>query len=208
MKKVLTTIVAILLAAPTFAQYSSGGFSLDEENLYSGVRLGMTSATLTGDVVDLGSRVGLTLAGIVGLRASNTAPVFLESGLYYTERGAKKGKITLSYNNLEIPFVVKYGLKVSDDIALLPFLGPYFSYAISGKYKSTEKGVEFDMGAFDEKQWAGLKRANMGIKLGCGAEYNNLYLELGYQFGITNICKDKDFTARSNALFVNFGVNF
>lgn len=208
MKKVLTTIVAILLAAPTFAQYSSGGFSLDEENLYYGVRLGMTSATLTGDVVDLGSRVGLTLAGIVGLRASNTAPVFLESGLYYTERGAKKGKITLSYNNLEIPFVVKYGLKVSDDIAVLPFLGPYFSYAISGKYKCTEKGSEFEMGAFDEKQWAGLKRANMGIKLGCGAEYNNLYLELGYQFGITNICKDDDFTSRSNALFVNFGVNF
>jgi hypothetical protein len=208
MKKVLSTIVAILIAAPTFAQYSSGGFSLDEENLYYGVRLGMTSATLTGDVVDLGSRFGLTLAGIVGLRASNTAPVFLESGLYYTERGAKKDKVTLSYNNLEIPFVVKYGLKVSDDIALLPFLGPYFSYAISGKYKSTLKGAEFEWGAFDEKQWAGLKRANMGIKLGCGAEYNNLYLELGYQFGITNICKDDDFTSRSNALFVNFGVNF
>lgn len=208
MKKVLSTIVAILIAAPTFAQYSSGGFSLDEENLYYGVRLGMTSATLTGDVIDLGSRFGLTLAGIVGLRASNTAPVFLESGLYYTERGAKKDKVTLSYNNLEIPFVVKYGLKVSDDIALLPFLGPYFSYAISGKYKSTLKGAEFEWGAFDEKQWSGLKRANMGIKLGCGAEYNNLYLELGYQFGITNICKDKDFTARSNALFVNFGVNF
>lgn len=208
MKKLLSTIVAILLAAPTFAQYSSGGFSLDEENLYYGVRLGMTVSSISGDIDDLGSKVGLTLAGIVGLRASNTAPVFLESGLYYTERGAKKGKVSLSYNNLEIPFVVKYGLKVSDDIAILPFLGPYFSYAISGKYKSTEKGAEFDFGAFDEKKWAGLKRANMGIKLGCGAEYNNLYLELGYQFGITDICKDDDISARSNALLINFGVNF
>ena len=38
--------------------------------------------------------------------------------------------------------------------------------------------------------------------------YNKMYLEAGYQFGITNVCKDDDFSARSNALFVNFGVNF
>ena len=199
MKKILTAIVAILMAAPTFAQYSSGGFSLDEENLYYGVRLGMTSATLSGDLNGLGSKVGLTMAGVIGLRASNTAPVFLESGLYYTERGAKKDKVSISYNNLEIP---------SDDIALLPFLGPYFSYAISGKYKSTAKGAEFEYGAFEEKDWAALKRANMGIKLGCGAEYSNLYLELGYQFGITNVCKASNSSARSNAFFINFGVNF
>ena len=208
MKKILTAIVAILMAAPTFAQYSSGGFSLDEENLYYGVRLGMTSATLSGDLNGLGSKVGLTMAGVIGLRASNTAPVFLESGLYYTERGAKKDKVSISYNNLEIPLLVKYGLKVSDDIALLPFLGPYFSYAISGKYKSTAKGAEFEYGAFEEKDWAALKRANMGIKLGCGAEYSNLYLELGYQFGITNVCKASNSSARSNAFFINFGVNF
>ena len=33
MKKLFTAIIALLVAVPTFAQYSSGGFSLDEENL-------------------------------------------------------------------------------------------------------------------------------------------------------------------------------
>ena len=47
----------------------------------------------------------------------------------------------------------------------------------------------------------------MGFKLGCGAEYNNLYLEAGYPFGITDISKGDD-GIHSNALFVNFGVNF
>ena len=66
------------------------------------------------------------------------------------------------------------------------------------------------VGTFDEKRafTGGLKRANMGFKLGCGAEYNKIYLEVGYQFGITNVCKDDDLSAHSNALFVNFGVNF
>lgn len=213
MKKVFAVIAALVLAVPSFAQYSSGGFDLDKENLYYGVRIGMTGATLSGDaaeVKDLGSKVGLTLAGIIGLHISKTAPVFLESGLYYTERGAKKDKFSVSYNNLEIPVLVKYGLKATDEIALLPFVGPVFSYAISGKYKYSDGGTSVEVGAFDEKKWPNgnaLKRANMGFKLGCGAEYNNLYLEAGYQFGITDISKGDD-GIHSNALFVNFGVNF
>ena len=213
MKKVFAVIAALVLAVPSFAQYSSGGFDLDKENLYYGVRIGMTGATLSGDaaeVKDLGSKVGLTLAGIIGLHISKTAPVFLESGLYYTERGAKKDKFSVSYNNLEIPVLVKYGIKATDEIALLPFIGPVFSYAISGKYKYSDGGTSVEVGAFDEKKWPNgnaLKRANMGFKLGCGAEYNNLYLEAGYQFGITDISKGDD-GIHSNAFFLNFGVNF
>ena len=46
MKKVFAVIAALVLAVPSFAQYSSGGFDLDKENLYYGVRIGMTGATL------------------------------------------------------------------------------------------------------------------------------------------------------------------
>jgi hypothetical protein len=195
-----------------FAQYSSGGFSLDEENMYWGVRFGMTVSSLSGDLssnLDLGPKVGMTLAGIVGLRPSDSTPVFIESGLYYTERGAKKDKIRVGYNTLEIPLVVKYGFKATDNIALLPFFGPYFSYAFSGKTKVEDlNGKIVSVGTFDEKKWEGLKRANMGFKIGCGAEYNKVYLEVGYQIGVTNICKKDEVTAHSNALFVNFGVNF
>ena len=214
MKKILTAIVAIFMAAPTFAQFSSGGFSIDEANLYYGVRAGLTVASISGDIPEvkpLGSKVGLTLAGIIGLRVSNTAPVFLESGLYYTERGAKKSKAAVGYNMLEIPVVAKDGFKVADELAILPFLGPTFSFAISGKAKnitSTEKGAIGETGTFEEKDWSALKRFNMGFKVGCGAEYSNLYLELAYQLGITNICKDSKFSGHSNALLINFGVNF
>lgn len=202
-------MIALFCSLGSFAQYSSGGFSLDEENLYWGVRFGITSATLGGDL-DLGSKTGMTLGGVIGLRASDSTPVFIESGLYYTERGAKKGKLRVGYNNLEIPLVVKYGIKATDDIAVLPFFGPYFSYAFSGKTKIQDKDGNsiISVGTFDEKKWNGLKRANMGFKLGCGAEYNKLYFELGYQFGITNVSKFDEVTAHSNALFANFGVNF
>jgi hypothetical protein len=207
MKKFFVSMVALLTSMSSFAQFSSGGFNLDEESIYWGVRFGLTGATLTGDL-DMGMKTGMTLAGVVGLRASDSTPVFLESGLYYTERGGKDGKARVGYNNLEIPIIVKYGIKATDEIALLPFIGPYFSYAFSGKTKIEEGGATVSVGTFDEKKWTGLKRANMGFKIGCGAEYNKLYLEVGYQLGITNLSKDEDLSGHSNALFVNFGVNF
>ena len=215
MKKVLVSLVAMLCSVSGFAQYSSGGFSLDEENMYWGVRFGMTVSSLSGDLssnLDLGSKVGMTLAGIVGLRPSDSTPVFIESGLYYTERGAKKDKIRVGYNTLEIPLIVKYGFKATDDIAVLPFFGPYFSYAFSGKtkqYDGTSTNI-VSVGTFDEKKafTGGLKRANMGFKFGVGAEFNKLYLEIAYQVGITNICKLDAYSSHSNAFVANFGVNF
>lgn len=201
MKRFFVAILTAILTVPSFAQFSSGGFDLSKENLYYGVRIGMTSATLSGDGLDADSKIGMTLAGIIGLRVSDSTPLFLESGLYYTERGAKN----VGYNNLEIPLLIKYGFKAGDQIALLPFIGPYFAQAISGKTKIDGTKV----GTFDEKKWMGLNRFNMGFKLGCGAEYNKLYLELGYQFGVNNISKADEIDGiHSNAFFANFGVNF
>ena len=184
----------------SFAQYSSGGFSLEKENLYYGVRIGVNIASLSGDF-DLGTKVGMNLAGVIGLRVSNAAPVFLESGLYYTEGGAKKDGLTQSYNCLEIPLLIKYGFKAGDNFAILPYIGPTFAMALktSTSYKEGKTSVSSEV--FD------LNKPNMGFKLGCGAEYNNLYLEAGYRFGITDMAKDNP-TGHANAFYVNFGLNF
>ena len=201
MKKILFAIVALFTAAPSFAQFSSGGFSLDEEHLYWGVRFGINFSSISGDLKADEGRTGMTLGGVVGLRVTDSAPVFLESGLYYTQRGAKKlegfkqgatpkslkGKL----NYLEIPLVIKYGITTENNIAILPFFGPYFSFAVAG---------DTDY----------LKRNDMGFKLGCGVEWNNLYLEAQYQFGVLNICdyETDDYSSHGNAFGINVGINF
>ena len=162
MKKLLVSIVAALMAAPAFAQYSSGGFELDKESMYYGVRFGGTIASVGGDV-SVGSKVGMTLAGVIGLRLSASTPVFLESGLYYTQRGAKDDDWEITSNNLEIPLVIKYGVKATDEIALLPFFGPYFAYAVSSDKK--DKRSQADM-ASGKNELHRLNRNNMGFKLG------------------------------------------
>ena len=207
MKKFFTAIVAMMLAVPSFAQFASGGFELDKNNVYYGARMGLNLASMSGDgLKDFdGMRAGLNLGGVVGLRVSSKSPVFLESGFYYTQRGGNNDDVKMTLKYLEVPLVIKYGIKATDDIAVLPFLGPYFSYAIGGRFKGKDKmGVKIDESSFNA-----VNHGDMGLKLGCGMEYDMLYLEAGYQFGIANIADDDiDDPIHSNALFINFCVNF
>jgi hypothetical protein len=197
MKKFLFTIVAVLMAAPSFAQFSSGGFSIDEEHVYWGVRFGMNFSGISGDIVDADKRrTGMTLGGVVGLRVTENSPVFLESGLYYSQRGAKtlkahekiaKDQLEGHINYFDIPLVIKYGFPMEDNMAVLPFFGPYVGFSLS-------------------KDSNCLKRSDMGFKLGCGLEWNNLYAEAFYQFGVVNIA-DKG-SSHGRNLGVNIGINF
>jgi hypothetical protein len=51
-------------------------------------------------------------------------------------------------------------------------------------------------------------RLDGGIRIGCGAEYQMIYAEAGFDFGIANI-NDNDFvSARNQCFFFNVGVNF
>lgn len=211
MKKFLFSIVAALLSVPTFAQFGSGDFSLSESSIYWGVRMGANIANISGDKpTDFGSKTGINLGGVVGLRLSHSTPIFLESGLYYTERGSKKdtkNKIGLTY--LEIPILMKYGLQATDDIAILPFIGPYFSLGFAGKSKWEANGTRNSKGSYSSDAInGGFNHADMGFKLGCGAEWNMIYLEAGYQIGVANIAKQEEYTSHGNALFINIGVNF
>ena len=205
MKKILMAIVAVLFAAPSFAQYSSGGFNLSESTLYYGLRMGPTFSTLTGDYADLGTKVGMNLGAVVGARVSEATPIFLESGLYYSMRGAKTGKTSAGLNYLELPILIKYGVQVADEIAILPYVGPYFAYGISGKYKIQNGDVVAKRGSYNYfNHW------DMGFKIGCGAEYNKLYAELGYQIGVSNLAKENpaDEKSHTSAIYFNVGVNF
>ena len=204
MKKFLVAIVAVLFAAPSFAQYSSGGFSLSESTVYYGARVGLNVGWISGDFdKSLGAKAGMNIGGVLGLRVSDATPVFLESGLYFAMQGAKDGKKEVNLNYLEIPLLIKYGVQVTDDIALLPYLGPTFGLGIAGKTKDPDEG---SVGSFSSD--GSFNRPDVGIKFGCGAEYNKLYLETGLKFGVTNILDDDNDAAHNGAWYLNFGVNF
>ena len=207
MKKFFMSIVAALVAASSFAQTNSGGFTLSETTVYYGARVGLNLATLTGDVDDAGTKAGLNVGPVIGLRISDSTPLFLESGLFFTMQGSKKSPSTVSLNYLRIPILIKYGFQATDEISVLPFLGPTLAFGVGGDWEIEGEGSTSSFGS--DK----FNRFDAGIRLGCGAEWNKLYLELAYEFGITNVAdwkknKTDKASVHNGNFMVNFGVNF
>ena len=194
-----------MISATSFAQMSSGGFQLSSGSTYYGLRLGFTSAYIGGDV-DSKARGGFNIGAVLGIKCSPSTPLFLESGVYYTEKGGKFTGGNTRFDYIEIPLLMKYGIKATDDLSVLPYIGPTFSFGIAGKTKDA-LGIVGENDSFDKGLF---NRFDVGIKLGCGVEYQMVYAELGYHWGITNISDlpapiDDAF---NRAFYMNLGINF
>lgn len=225
-RKILSTLLCLALAAPVAAQNYYGNnngsrtptsFFNEEHNLYYGLRLGLGLAHVSSDDSQLdGSsmQAGLNVGGIIGIQLSSAAPVYLESGLFYTEKGGKgynidentlsRGdKFTYDLNYLEIPIIVKYLFELDYDITIQPFFGGYFAYGISGSMKDYLHINKES--AFSDKYF---KRFDGGLRLGCGIQYQVLYGELAYDWGLSNISHAWFQSSHTGCLSINVGVNF
>ena len=221
MKKLFILILAGMMAAPSFAQFSTSRsrsrYNHNDTESYYGLRLGMNIASLSSDNADLDmdSRAGLAFGAVYGFQLANSTPVWLELGAFNSEKGGtmesvpfqmaenkvgfQKVKCRLSY--LQVPVVVKYSLDLIDDLYIQPFLGGYMALGLGGKMKYY--GEQRSTSSYDA-----VDRFDGGLRLGCGLEYQMLYAEAGFDFGIANI-GDSDFDGvHTRSFFINVGVNF
>lgn len=221
MKKLFTLMMAIAIAMPTFAQFDGSRktrnrFNHSNVEQYYGVRLGLNVASINSSTVglDMNSYAGLALGGVYGLQLANSTPLWLEIGAFYSEMGGKDNNYPFDKDKKEIsqkkttrlmylkaPIVFKYEFDVADDFYVQPFLGGYFALGIGGKTKLYEDKHSYD--SFDD-----YNRFDGGLRFGCGAEYQMVYAEIGFDFGIANICDDDFASARNQNFFINVGVNF
>ena len=217
MKRLLFAIVSILMAMPMHAQYDSygrtqapvGGFA-DEHNLYYGLRLGMALSTVNSDDSNLdgGSALtGINIGAVAGFQLSASAPVYFETGLHYTEKGGKgyvnNAKYTYNLNYIEIPLIIKYWYAIDENFSVQPFAGGYIAFGVGGKVKNYSDRDTYS--SFSESYF---KRFDGGLKIGCGAEFQIIYAELGYDLGLANVCHSDFDTSRTGCFYINCGVNF
>ena len=208
-------LVAIATLTAT-AQTYSGSCFYDRENpmgtgsMYYGFRIGPTFSTVNSDDANLdggNSQTGLTLGAVMGFQLSDDIPLFLETGLSYTEKGGKKTltgkKMTYDLNYLEIPILVKYIYDIDGHFSVQPLFGGYLSYGISGKIKNFGERQALD--SFSDTTF---KRFDGGLRIGCGVGYDLFYADLSYDIGLSNICHDTFDTSHNGCLYLNFGVNF
>ncbi|MCH5306496.1 MAG: PorT family protein [Prevotella sp.] len=212
MKKLLTFLFIVAMATPSFAQFETNRqrsrYNHNDTERYYGLRLGLNSSALNSDKIDIdmNARTGVSVGGVYGMQLANSTPIWLEAGLFYSEKGGKtqddngdQVKCRLTY--FEVPVVIKYAFDIADDLYLQPFLGGYVALGIAGKMK--EYGTRFSDSSYNY-----VNRPDAGLRLGCGLEYQMVYAEVGFDFGLANIGKDDFDSVRTQTLFINIGVNF
>lgn len=213
MKKKIAALLAAITALPAMAQYDGyeprGQFA-DEHNVYYGLRLGLGISTVNSDEKELdggGAKTGLNIGAVIGFQLSPAAPVYLESGLFYTEKGGKGhidgAKHEFGMNYLKLPVIVKYKYSIDENFSIQPFAGGYFAYGISGKIKNYAAKETFS--TFSDSRF---KRFDGGLKFGCGAEYQMIYAEIGYDLGLANLSHSDFDSSHNGCFYINCGVNF
>lgn len=217
MKRLMFAIMCIAMTLPALAQYDNYGRTQASmagydggPNIYYGLRLGLNVATVNSDDgrLDGGSaKSGINIGILAGFQLTPTVPVYLETGLFYTENGGKGyvdgAKFTYDLNYLKVPIVVKYRYELDDRFSVQPFLGGYFALGVGGKVKDFSERETYS--SFSENFF---KRFDGGLKFGCGAEYNIIYAELGYDLGLANICHSDFDSSHTGCFYINCGVNF
>jgi len=193
----------------TPSHYSSPTYSRPVD-YYFGLRLGLNVSSVNSDdrYLDGGTaKAGLNIGMVAGVQLAPATPVYLESGLYYSEKGGKgtfDGKtFTYQLNYLEVPLLMKYCIDIDRNTSVQPFAGLYASVGVGGKMKDFNNRKAYS--AFDDDAF---QRFDAGVRLGCGLQFAPVYIELGYDIGLANISHDYFDTAHTGAFFATVGVNF
>lgn len=225
MKKIVFIMMAMLMAViPSTAQnykhskyynqktgHLDYGFNNKGTDTYYGIRIGPGFSYVTSDDSRLDGgdwQTGLNVGVVAGFPLTYSDPLYLETGLYYIEKGGKKSlgggkKMTYDLNYLEIPVVVKYKYEIDDDLTIEPFAGGYFAAGVGGKIKNFAEREAQSSFRSDN-----FRRLDGGLRIGCGIGYDMFYADLTYDIGLANICHDTFDKARNRAVMLNFGVNF
>ncbi|NLI35221.1 MAG: PorT family protein [Bacteroidales bacterium] len=229
MKKIfLSAIFGIVLLIPASAQnngrnnrnnrsynnnsnrYNFNRWTNNDLGIYYGLRLGLGLSHINSDDKSLDggdNQSGLNLGFVAGMQVAYDTPIFLESGLYYTEKGGKgynsDKKFTYNLNYLELPIVMKYQYFINDDVAIQPFAGGYFAYGIGGRIKNYS-----DREAEDSFSGSKFRRFDGGLRLGCGISFQNIYMDMTYDIGLANISHDTFDASHNGCFYINLGVNF
>jgi hypothetical protein len=228
MKKILLlSMLCMMLALPAMAQrgyYPYGRSSQPRvqtvgrhgneyiawHRYYLGLRVGLNASHVASESHLLdgsGVKTGLNIGFVAGTQLSYRTPLFLESGLYYTQKGGKSGsgdgKFTYDLNYLEVPVLIKYKHFVGNQTSIQPYAGAYLAVGTDGEIKNY--GARKAFSSYDDGYF---KRFDGGLKIGCGVGYNMLYVDASYDIGLANIGQD-DFDDTHNGCFtINVGVNF
>ncbi|RAJ85596.1 outer membrane protein with beta-barrel domain [Chitinophaga dinghuensis] len=205
MKKLLLSVVALLIASISFGQAKFG--ILAGPNFSSVTYRNLGPLGIGGKET---SSILTNFRGGVTVDIPLADEFYIGTGLLYAGKGGKfknsDAKVNLSY--LQVPIMFQFEPEVGDGNLVLG-IGPYLALGVGGNYKSPNTS---SIGAFDDAAGpAKLKRFDAGGTVQIGYEMPmGLYFGLNGDLGMVNIANNtsNDRKFRNASFGVSLGYKF
>lgn len=214
MKKLLLVVVAAMMVGAVSAQ--------EWQKNILGVRVGANVANMNVDLLDTKARVNAHVGVSYERQLLKNLPLYLETGLQLTNKGFKfeysdweegtSTKTTATY--LEVPVMVNYKFNIQDVVTVYPSAGFYYAYGIAGKSKATEtydgESESYEDDTFGDE---GMKRSDVGFRVGVSAVWKQFVFGIGYEGGFTDLggSDEEDLISikcKNTNFFISVGYNF
>lgn len=165
MKKFLLVLVGVALFAGS-AMAQSRRAPRYEKNIF-GVQGGMNISWIG----EASSTAGFRVEGTYERLLTRTMPLYLQTGLQITQKGAAGGSAWY----FEVPIMVNYKFQLNRDWSIYPSAGFYTGLGFAGDGAFGDEGI--------------LKRGDFGMGFSGTAVWRHLTFGLGMEFGFINISK-------------------
>ena len=114
------------------------------------------------------------------------------------------GKTNETQTIIDVPILINYKVAVNRDLAIIPFVGPMPSLALTG----VTKGADPLFGE-NSYNWYGdnsnQSRFNLYAVFGADVKFTNFNLFGGYRLGLLDLDKTDNASLKTNGLFVGLG---
>ncbi len=203
------------------------GSHAQESSDFWSIKAGVNFANFTNLDYSSDCQTGFNVGVTRAFALSDQVPIFLQSGLSFEMKGAKNSYTVngFGYNNtiksyaLEVPVLLNYGVTLSKNSTLHPFVGVFYSFALGGKMSEGGESInpykkeDIEFGNPAEIVNSRLfSRSDFGIKLGLDYKYTKYSIGVAYDIGLLNIYakdfRDMNYEASTGSLSINLGYYF
>ncbi len=182
------------------------GAAAHPDHIY-GVRVGMNIANMTFKAGGVSATPNSVVRPLVAFSYEKslmqTVPLYFETGLGIAGYGTSvaDGAMKVNAYYFEAPALVNWHFGLTDDVALIPYLGLSLRVGFAGNVKvGSEKTSTFGDEGFD--------RFDMGVRAGIGVEYRRFSFRFGYDAGFLNLSDTSDLTVRNKTFQLQLGYRF
>lgn len=151
-----------------------------------GVKGGVNLSNFVGSDGDFDSRQGVVIGASLDISIP-MAPIGVESGVYYSQKGAESGNSTLKIDYVEIPVLAKISFGPPGPFSPHLVAGPYLGFNINSEAEDGN-GNTVDLEDFTNE-------VDVGGLVGLGADFGiglaKLNAQVRYNIGFTSVFSDQ-----------------